>query len=181
MTQDELQTQFQRVCVTFFPHWDNNGWRAIFDDIGQLDGLVERETKVIKIAKRLNGKKTILVVIHEVAHAATGVDGHSAQWSSAITKASQIAAGIGHPKLAKQLQREARHKSITDSDEDFYEWVNSLVQEHPDITFDFFWEKTSQAFHRSKEDILAAFPLVKRRFSDAKARMKSKRGRSQSL
>ena len=170
MSPDKLQTKLRWVCETFFPEWECAGWQAVFVDMPVIAGLVHSDTKRIDVARRFAGAIEITaILVHEVAHAARQTKEHSARWREAVLEASRIAEKRGQRDLAAKLKREAKHWGVTDSAENFYGFVASQAREYPGISAEDFLEHLSKAFQTDKVDLLAEFPLTRRRFNEAKA------------
>jgi hypothetical protein len=103
----ELVDTFEHIRQTFFPRWDRNkDWSVVLvDDLDGAQGRCEPGVKQIQLATYWEGDELTALIIHEIAHAAAGVD-HGKRWLARMEKAAADAEKMGMGNLAAAIREQ---------------------------------------------------------------------------
>ena len=139
MTKRRLQHEFQAVRQQFFPRWDRAGrWRIRqVSDLNGANVRVYPETRTIRITHLPDGDEGTLLLIHEIAHAASNW-GHGKKWQCRMERAAVAAEGMGRTELAGLLRKEIagyRDPVARVTAGLVYQEISDAVVEAPDLTF----------------------------------------------
>jgi hypothetical protein len=131
----DLQYEFQQVCHTFFPRWDQGKlWKCrAYQNLHGSCGECCIKSKTVKIVVGVDNPT--LVLIHEICHAVGG-SGHEKKWQGRMEKAAARAEEIGHPELATQIREEAREyqETLLTTETDIYDQIDDLLSAEPEAT-----------------------------------------------
>ena len=139
MTKPRLKHEFQTVRQQFFPRWDRESrWRIRqVSDLNGAHGRVYPETRTIRITHLPDGDEGTVLLIHEIAHAASNW-GHGKKWQARMERAAVAADAMSRPELARLLRKEVagyRDPVARVTARLAYQEISDAVVEAPDVTF----------------------------------------------
>jgi len=131
----------------------------------RTDGLCEHDSKTIYVSRGLDPEELDLVLVHEIAHAATR-SGHGKKWEARMEMAAQRADKIERSDLAEAIRKEIATPTITA--DDIYHEVRDFVASYPDQDFEVMLNFVSEKYGCTVDDFLARYPKLRGVFNKAR-------------
>jgi putative protein kinase ArgK-like GTPase of G3E family len=173
-----LQKDFEYVCRTYFPTWDDgNNWSVkLGDSETSEESRHDLKNKIITIGRFYDDRvKRHYLLIHEICHALTnyleifGV--HDEDWQEEMIKVANIAIKSGQTELYEKIIDEVNLYKNTkkSSPEEIYQRIEDIVRDTAPNVASFYdiVEYSKQYYEMSEEDLTNQFPECRKRYNEA--------------